>query len=146
MKRFLALFVALVFWTGARSYADSLVPPAGSTVAWSTATVVVEPFVWPVAPFVHGRKIKVVSGFGRRKIPAIPNLATAPVVAGGDELHEGVDFAVPVGANVLASRSGRVLFAGFSKDYASRADKKEKNHLVIVRHSDGRSTRYVHLA
>src|SRR5689334_14735257 len=124
MKRFLALFAALVVWSGAWLFAEEIQPPAGATVTWSTSTAVVEPFIWPVAPITRGHKTKIVSGFGRRKIPAIPSLATAPVAVGSEELHEGIDFAVPVGSNVLASRSGRVLFAGFSKDYASRADKK----------------------
>jgi murein DD-endopeptidase MepM/ murein hydrolase activator NlpD len=72
-------------------------------------------------------------------------LDTATVVVPADELHEGVDFAVPEGTNVHAAHSGTVLFAGFSSAYVSRKDKKDKNHLVIIRHPDGRSTRYVHL-
>ena len=52
---------------------------------------------------------------------------------------------MPAGSNVRASRSGKVLFAGYSTAYVTRADKKDKNHLVIVRHADGKSTRYVHL-
>jgi murein DD-endopeptidase MepM/ murein hydrolase activator NlpD len=38
-----------------------------------------------------------------------------------------------------------VLFAGYSTAYVSRKNKKEKNHLVIVHHTDGKSSRYVHL-
>ena len=75
----------------------------------------------------------------------IPGIDTATVVVPADELHEGVDFSVPADTPVRAARSGKVLFAGFSTAYVSRADKKDKNHLVIVRHADGKSTRYVHL-
>jgi murein DD-endopeptidase MepM/ murein hydrolase activator NlpD len=62
-----------------------------------------------------------------------------------DEPHDGVDFAVPEEAAIRASRSGKVIFVGLSSAYAGRKDKKEKNRLVIIRHDDGLTTRYVHI-
>jgi murein DD-endopeptidase MepM/ murein hydrolase activator NlpD len=107
------------------------------SVGVSTATAEVEPFVWPVSKTIAGKKTKIVSGFGKRT-PLAPN----PPVA---EMHEGVDFAVPPGSTVHAARSGKVLFVGFSKAYVSRDDKTDQQHLIIIRHADGMSTRYVHL-
>ena len=104
-------------------------------VVASTETVVVEPYVWPVAKKLDGKAVRIVSVFGTRKSPK----------DNSPEVHEGLDFGVPVGTPVKVSRSGRVIFAGFSKMYVQRADKKQQNRLVIVRHSDGSSTRYVHL-
>jgi murein DD-endopeptidase MepM/ murein hydrolase activator NlpD len=76
-------------------------------------------------------------------VPA--SVAPANGARATSEDHEGIDFSVPAESNVRASRSGKVLFAGYSSAYTSRADKKDKNHLVIIRHDDGTSTRYVHL-
>jgi murein DD-endopeptidase MepM/ murein hydrolase activator NlpD len=146
MKRLVVFAGALLFMGGPLLWAAEPLTPAVSTgPVVSTTTVANEPFVWPVAEVIGGKHVKVVSRFGRRKLPSIPALATSTVVLPADELHEGVDFGVPAGSNVRAARSGRVIFAGFSGAYVSRADKKDKNHLVIVRHADGRSTRYVHL-
>ena len=94
-----------------------------------------EPYVWPVAKRIEGHKVKIVSDFGARGVPEGP----------GMETHDGIDFGVPPDTAVRASRSGKVLFAGFSSAYVSRADKKEKNRLLIIKHADGSSTRYVHL-
>lgn len=62
------------------------------------------------------------------------------------ENHEGIDYAADPGTPVRVARAGKVLFAGFSKVYASRVDKKDQSRFVIVRHADGKSSRYVHLA
>jgi murein DD-endopeptidase MepM/ murein hydrolase activator NlpD len=60
-------------------------------------------------------------------------------------MHEGIDYNATPGTVVRAARSGKVIFAGFSKMYASRADKNDQSRLVIIRHADGQSSRYVHL-
>jgi len=91
-----------------------------------------EPFVNPFGT----KKPKIVSGFGKRTIPNQPL----------PEAHDGVDYAAPVGAVVRAASSGKVLFAGFAKMYASRDDKTDQSRFVIIRHPDGRSSRYVHLS
>jgi len=135
----LKAFLIAMLVTGAVVFCradDVAVSSAPIEVEVSTAVAAPEPFVWPVAKKIQGKPVAVVSKFGNRKSP----------VDGVEEMHEGVDFAVPSGASVKAARSGKVLFAGFSKSYAQRADKKQQNRLVIVRHVDGTSTRYVHLA
>jgi murein DD-endopeptidase MepM/ murein hydrolase activator NlpD len=89
-----------------------------------------EPFLSPITG-----KTRIVSGFGPR---AVPDKEIK-------EPHEGIDYAVSPGSSVRASRSGAILFAGSSKMYTSRANKKEQSRLIIMRHADGMSTRYVHL-
>lgn len=90
-----------------------------------------EPFVSPIGT----KKSFIVSGFGKREAPGQPKV----------EMHEGVDWSLSPGSAVRAARSGKVIFAGFSTAYVSRTDKNDKHRLVIVRHEDGQSTRYVHL-
>jgi murein DD-endopeptidase MepM/ murein hydrolase activator NlpD len=146
MKRFLVLITALFVWTGQAAFADDFTVAGGTKgVTLSSTAAVTEPFVWPVSDMIGGKKVRIVSGFGRRKVPMIPGIDTSTVVVPADEMHEGVDFSVPQESNVRAARSGKVIFAGFSTAYVSRADKKDKNHLVILKHADGKSTRYVHL-
>ncbi|OGR89677.1 MAG: hypothetical protein A2992_02425 [Elusimicrobia bacterium RIFCSPLOWO2_01_FULL_59_12] len=127
---------ALLFWSGSLLWAEGLAPAEHlSDVGESSATALAEPFSRPVSAKIGGRPTKIISEFGVRKAPDTLQ----------DELHEGVDFVVPPEAQVRAARSGKVLFAGYSGAYVSRADKKDKNHLVIILHEDGKSTRYVHL-
>jgi murein DD-endopeptidase MepM/ murein hydrolase activator NlpD len=146
MKRLCVFAGALLFWSAPLLWAEDLTTVSSSSgTAVSSSTVVSEPFLWPVSPLIGGRHTKIVSKFGRRKVPAIPDLDTSTVVVPAEELHEGVDFGVPADSFVRAARSGKVIFAGFSSAYVSRKDKTDKNHLVIVRHTDGKSTRYVHL-
>lgn len=109
--------------------------PAVSSTGTLEAPPIVEPYLWPIARKVNNKKVAIVSGFGQREVPESTLM----------ELHEGVDFAVPPDTAVHASRPGKVLFAGFSTAYVSRVDKKDKSRLLIIRHGDGSSTRYVHL-
>ena len=115
--------------------------PIDTAIAPSTATLVAEePFVFPL----EGSKPRVVSGFGHRdlgKLARATHIAKLPDA----ERHEGVDFAAQPGKVVVAAKSGKVIFAGFSTAYVTRKNKKEKNRFVIVQHTDGTSTRYVHL-
>jgi murein DD-endopeptidase MepM/ murein hydrolase activator NlpD len=107
-------------------------------IAPSTAILISSPLAAPVeaepykCPFT---KCVVVSKFGSR---AVPGKAAA-------ERHEGVCLRAAPGQTVHAARSGKVIFAGFSKAYVSRADKRDQQRLIIVRHADGQSSRYVHL-
>ena len=55
----------------------------------------------------------------------------------GGRKHLGVDLSLEVGSPVFASKSGRVIFAGFDKGYG---------FFVKVAHQDGFSTRYAHLS
>lgn len=52
-------------------------------------------------------------------------------------LHTGIDIAVPVGTEVLASRSGEVIFAGTLGAYG---------RVVIIRHGRQEETVYAHLS
>jgi len=122
-------------------------PPASSAVSVDTAPVsAVTPVVITAmtltavapepyqCPFGKSGCI-IVSKFGARTVP------------GKDvkEPHYGVCLRTTPGQKVRASRAGKVIFAGFSKEYVSRANKKEQHRLVIVHHAEGQSTRYVHL-
>jgi len=102
------------------------------TLSSSTVTVTVEPYVCPLGV----GKCVVVSKWGPREVPGKP---------GPKEPHLGLCLRVKPGQAVRAARSGKVIFAGFSKEYASRANKKDQSRLIIVQHVDGESTRYVHL-
>jgi murein DD-endopeptidase MepM/ murein hydrolase activator NlpD len=55
----------------------------------------------------------------------------------GRRLHAGIDLTAPIGSPVLASKSGRVYFAGDDKGYG---------HYIEIRHPDGLTTRYAHLS
>lgn len=52
-------------------------------------------------------------------------------------MHKGVDWATPVGSAVRASCGGTVISAGWSGGYG---------YCVMIRHPDGRQTRYGHLS
>ena len=51
--------------------------------------------------------------------------------------HAGLDIAAPGGAQVAASRAGRVIFAGTRDNYGK---------LVVLSHNDDMETRYGHLS
>jgi len=128
--------VSLAACAGVRAQEEvPAIPPAvtaSSEVAVSTPTVpvvAVEPYQCPLA------KCTVLSRFGARTVPG----------KAVTERHEGICLRASPGQTVRAARSGKVLFAGFSKAYVSRANKQEQQHLIIVRHADGESSRYVHL-
>jgi murein DD-endopeptidase MepM/ murein hydrolase activator NlpD len=55
----------------------------------------------------------------------------------GSRFHGGVDFAADTGTPVLASRGGRVSFAGWSGVYG---------YAVFLDHEEGWQTRYAHLS
>lgn len=115
--------------------AETGTPPLIADLQPATTTVIPPPE--PFIPPVGGTKLAaILSGFGPREVPGTP---------GKNEIHEGIDYGVTPGASIRASRSGKVLFAGFSTAYVSRKLKTEKHRLVIVRHVDGMSSRYVHL-
>ena len=51
--------------------------------------------------------------------------------------HEGLDLPRPWGTPVYPARNGRVIRAGWSSGYGL---------LIVIRHSDGDTTRYGHLS
>jgi len=77
-------------------------------------------FVWPA----RGR---ITSGFGFRMHP----------VFGTREMHTGIDIGAPLGAPVVSSREGRVIWAGWYGGYGM---------LVRVDHGSGLMTAYSHLS
>lgn len=68
---------------------------------------------------------RVSSGFGNRFHP----------VDKKTKFHAGLDIAAPRGTPISAAADGTVKFAGWSNGYGN---------LVILRHADGRETRYGH--
>ena len=52
-------------------------------------------------------------------------------------MHKGIDWAVPTGTAVRASCGGTVVSAGWASGYG---------YCVLLRHPDGRQTRYGHLS
>src|SRR5690348_16334593 len=65
------------------------------------------------------------SGFGRRVDP----------FTGGEEFHEGIDFAAPAGTRIRAVAAGIVTWAGPRNGYGN---------MVQVDHGNGYATRYGH--
>ena len=129
----------------------SSAPLTGATTG--AELIAPEPFANPFGT----KRPKIVSGFGRREVPVplLPAVASSTGASSAlppgpnkalSEVHEGVDYRAFPGSAVRAARSGRVIFAGFSKMYVSRADKTAQHRLVIIRHADGTSSRYVHLS
>jgi murein DD-endopeptidase MepM/ murein hydrolase activator NlpD len=53
------------------------------------------------------------------------------------KLHTGVDIAAPIGTNVLARFTGKVIFAGQKRGYGN---------VIIIDHGDGLTTLYAHLS
>lgn len=52
--------------------------------------------------------------------------------------HTGIDYACPMGTEILASEAGLVVFAGW--------DKTGYGNSVIIQHNDGNATLYAHLS
>ena len=80
----------------------------------------------PLASPVAGR-LSLSSRFGYRIDPFLKRRA----------FHSGLDFVAPEGTAVLATAPGIVLFAGVNGGYGN---------MVEIRHADGMTTRYGHLA
>lgn len=70
-------------------------------------------------------KGRISSGFGNRFHP----------IDKVTKFHAGMDIAAPVGTKIGAAAAGVVTFAGWSKGYGN---------LVVIKHADGKETRYGH--
>jgi murein DD-endopeptidase MepM/ murein hydrolase activator NlpD len=81
------------------------------------------------APFATPVKsgYRFTSGFGQRRDPK----------TGGRRMHEGVDFAGPVGTPLYATGDGVVTYAGWQSGYG---------RLVKIKHEFGIETRFAHLS
>ena len=82
------------------------------------------------------------------KIPRIVVQAAGGWMSHQDaESYEAIDFAMPIGASVLASRRGRVLRVGDGTPVRERPPAKpDPPNLVEVLHDDGTFGQYLHLA
>jgi murein DD-endopeptidase MepM/ murein hydrolase activator NlpD len=87
------------------------------TMSWDT-------YHFPFQSFGWGR---VSSRFGSRYHPLLKRT----------KFHEGIDIPKPWGTPVVPSRSGKVVEAGWSEGYGQ---------VIVIKHSDGGSTRYGHLS
>jgi|GEM_PF-2007129 len=129
---FFGSFLLVCAW----AHAEEALLYVSTETAISSGVVVSVPMAAPVEPYECPlAKCVVLSKFGGRTVPG----------KGVSEKHEGICLRVTPGQTVRADRSGKVIFAGFSKAYVSRADKRDQQRLVIIHHADGQSTRYVHL-
>ncbi len=112
-----------------------IVPNAEITMVPTAATA--QPAVLSPTPPPEGPAINVAyhipvagrisSGFGNRFHPIDKKV----------KFHGGIDIAVPTGTTVGAAADGVVKFAGPDGNYGN---------LVVIRHPDGRETRYGHLS
>ena len=75
---------------------------------------------------LDGARMRISSNFGFRKHP----------ISGFKKLHKGTDFAAPTGTPVYAASDGNVLFASM---------KGANGNLVIIEHTNGWLTYYLHL-
>ena len=95
-----------------------------SSTATSSETVTLgkdaPKFIYP-----HSTPYPISSGFGMREHP----------VSGGQKMHNGIDFAAPSGANILAVADGQVSFAG---------DMGGCGNAVEINHSGGYLSKYCH--
>ncbi len=73
---------------------------------------------------------------GRRGAPLDLDIAATHLM-GTRRLHEGVDFAGPVGTPLVAAADGVVTFAGRRGAYGN---------MIEIRHAMGYTTRYAHLS
>ncbi|THD74679.1 M23 family peptidase [Thalassobius vesicularis] len=81
------------------------------------------------APFANPvfKSFRFTSGYGYRRDPK----------TGGRRLHQGTDFAAPVGTPIYATADGVVSEAGWSSGYG---------RLIKIKHKFGIETRYAHLS
>ena len=67
------------------------------------------------------------SGFGARRHPVLNRM----------RMHNGVDYAAPVGTPIFSAGDGRVSFAGWQNGYG---------RTVVVDHGNGITTLYAHMS
>lgn len=77
-------------------------------------------FIWPV-------KGRISSGYGYRIHP----------ISKRKEFHAALDIAAPKGTKIVASKSGRISYAGWIRGYGK---------VVVINHSNGYSTLYAHMS
>jgi murein DD-endopeptidase MepM/ murein hydrolase activator NlpD len=80
---------------------------------------------------------RLLSGVLQKPLAGSPQVTSAFGERRANEVHEGVDFAVPVGTPVMAAGAGRVIQAGPVGGYGNA---------VYIDHGNGLVTRYGHLS
>lgn len=105
----------------AATAAVTAVPETSAVAAITSST----PISGPVS-FDYPVRGRISSGFGNRFHPIDKII----------KFHTGLDIAVPKGSRVSAAAAGKVVFAGPKGGYGN---------LVVIRHPDGKETRYGHL-
>ena len=96
----------------------------GDRVLLPKISVNFDTYRFPFAGWGWGR---ISSRFGERWHPILHR----------KRFHDGLDIAKPWGTPVFPARSGRVIQAGWCEGYGE---------LIVIRHSDGATTRYGHLS
>ena len=96
----------------------------GSRILLPKVKVSFDTYRFPFQGFGWGR---ISSRFGSRYHPILKRV----------RFHDGLDIAKPSGTSVLPARSGKVIDAGWTEGYGL---------LIVIRHSDGATTRYGHLS
>lgn len=69
--------------------------------------------------------------------PLVGGSFSSPFGSRWGRMHKGVDWSCPIGTAVRASCGGTVISAGWVNGYGN---------CIMIRHSDGRQTRYAHLS
>ncbi|MHB2025466.1 MAG: M23 family metallopeptidase [Elusimicrobiota bacterium] len=98
--------------------------PRGARILLPKINVHFDTYHYPFRGWSWGR---ISSGFGLRYHPILHRY----------RFHDGFDIPKPWGTPVYPARDGRVEYAGWMGGYGN---------LIIIRHSDGATTRYGHLS
>ncbi len=96
----------------------------GAVILLPKIKVTFDTYLYPFKGRGWGR---ISSGFGMRYHPILHRYI----------FHDGFDIPKPWGTPVYPARTGRVIYAGWRGGYGN---------LIIIRHSDGATTRYGHLS
>ena len=100
-------------------YEEVIMEPVAKVI--EVGTMIPPTYIKPIA---GGR---ITSTFGRRKSPT----------KGASTYHKGIDWGTPIGTSVYASCGGTISSAGWMRGYG---------YCVMIKHPDGRQTRYGHLS
>jgi murein DD-endopeptidase MepM/ murein hydrolase activator NlpD len=97
---------------------------AGDRILLPKVTIAFDTFHFPFQGWGWGR---ISSRFGSRYHPVLKR----------KKMHDGLDIAKPWGTPVYPARTGKIVEAGWTEGYGM---------LIVIRHSDGSTTRYGHLS
>ncbi len=81
----------------------------------------------PAIQPVDSRKLRSISGFGYRMHPIYKIR----------KMHEGIDFAAPIGTPIYATGDGTVVAAGVERGYGNR---------IMINHGYSYTTKYAHMS